>query len=129
VPRYPGRSCDPFTEVLRSRGGSCVYLDGVYRLHAQGTPVLAGPQGTCAPDQAVFSASLINEVSGPMRLDWSSSCVPLTRSLKILWRFLWVAWGCAQATWVLVGTRRWRPLLTCSSVTFCFFCVYFFFHI
>jgi hypothetical protein len=37
-----------------------------------------GPEGTCASDQVGFSASLINAVSGPTRLDWSSSCVPLT---------------------------------------------------
>jgi hypothetical protein len=53
-----------------------------------------GPEGTCAPDQAGFSASLITAVSGPMQLDWSSSCVPLTRGLKIPWRVLWVACGC-----------------------------------
>ena len=38
---------------------------GVRRLHAQSTPVLGGPEGICAPDQAGFSASLINAVSGP----------------------------------------------------------------
>lgn len=53
-------------------------------------------EGTCAPDQAGFSASLINVVSGPARLDWSSSCVPLTRGLKIPWRVLWVACRCPQ---------------------------------
>jgi hypothetical protein len=53
-----------------------------------------GQEGTCAPDQAGFSASLINAVSGPWQLDWSSSCVPLTRGLKILWWVLWVAFGC-----------------------------------
>jgi hypothetical protein len=65
----PGRSCDPLTEVLRSHGGSCAYLTGVRRLHALATPVLAGPEQTCVPDQARFSASLINAVSGPARLD------------------------------------------------------------
>jgi hypothetical protein len=50
-----------------------------------------GPKGTCSPDQVWFSASLINAVSGPARLDWSISCVPLTRGLKIPWRVLWVA--------------------------------------
>ena len=55
-----------------------------------------GLEGTCAPDQARFSASLINAVSGPVRLDWSSSCVPLTRGLKIWWWVLWVAWVCQQ---------------------------------
>ena len=48
-----------------------------------------GPEGTCAPDQAGFSASLINAVSGPARLDWSRCCVPLTRGLKIPWGTLW----------------------------------------
>jgi hypothetical protein len=55
-----------------------------------------GTEGTCAPDQAGFSASLINAVSVPAGLDWSSSCVPLTRGLKIPWRVLWVACGCQQ---------------------------------
>jgi hypothetical protein len=49
-----------------------------------------GLEGTRDPDQAGFSASLINAVSGPARLDWSRSCVPLTRGLKIPWRVLWV---------------------------------------
>jgi hypothetical protein len=92
----PGRCFDPLTEVLRSHGRSCVYLASVRRLHAQGTPVLVGPEGTCAPDQAGFSASLINAVSGPAWLDWSSSCVPLTRGLKIPRRVLWVSCGCQQ---------------------------------
>ena len=46
------------------------------------------PEGTCAPDQAGLSASLINAVSGPERLDWSRCCVPLTRGLKIPWGIL-----------------------------------------
>jgi hypothetical protein len=46
------------------------------------------PEGTCDPGHAGFSASLINAVSGPTRLDWSRSCVPLTRGLEILWRVL-----------------------------------------
>ena len=53
-----------------------------------------GRERTCAPDQARFSASLINAVSGPARLDWSRRCVPLTRGLKIPWQILWVAGGC-----------------------------------
>ena len=48
-----------------------------------------GPEGTCDPNQAGFSASLINAVLGPSRLDWSRQCVPLTRGLKILWGVLW----------------------------------------
>jgi hypothetical protein len=55
-----------------------------------------GPEETCDPDQARFSASLINAASGPTRLHWSSSCAPLTRGLKILWQVLWVACGCQQ---------------------------------
>jgi hypothetical protein len=47
-----------------------------------------GLEGTCVPDQAGFSASLINAVSGSAQLDWSRSCVPLTRGLKIMWRVL-----------------------------------------
>jgi hypothetical protein len=53
-----------------------------------------GPEGICAPDQAGFSAFLINAVSGPARLDWSRCCVPLTRGLKFPWQVLWVACGC-----------------------------------
>ena len=53
-----------------------------------------GPERTCAPDLARFSASLINAVSGLAPLDWSRLCFPLTRGLKILWRVLWVAGGC-----------------------------------
>jgi hypothetical protein len=53
-----------------------------------------GPEGTCASDQAGFSASLTNAVSGPVQLDWSRRCVPLTRGLEIPWRVLWLAGGC-----------------------------------
>ena len=60
-----------------------------------------GPEGTCAPDQAGFSASLFNAVSGPTRLDWSSSCVPHTRGLKTPWRVLWVACGCPALLFLL----------------------------
>ena len=56
-----------------------------------------GPEGTCAPDQAGFSASLTNAVSGPSRLDWSRCCVPLTRGLKTPWRVLWVVVRCQPA--------------------------------
>ena len=47
-----------------------------------------GPEGTCAPDQAGLSASLVNAVSGPAQLDWSRCFVPLTRGLKIPWGIL-----------------------------------------
>jgi hypothetical protein len=46
------------------------------------------PEGTCDPDQAELSASLINAVSGPVRLDWSRRCVPLTRGFRIPWGIL-----------------------------------------
>jgi hypothetical protein len=81
------------SEFLRSRGWCCGYLAVVSRLCALATPVLLGPEGACAPTPTRFSASLINAVSSPSRLDWSRCCVPLTRSLKITWRVLWVAVG------------------------------------
>ena len=59
----------------------------------QGPRCCSGPEGTCAPDQARLSASLINAVSGPTRLDWSRCFVPLTRGLRI-------------PVWVLAGVRR-----------------------
>ena len=49
-------------------------------------------RGLCPYSDRVF-ASLTNAVSSPTRLDWSRCCVPLTRSLKIAWRVLWVAGG------------------------------------
>jgi hypothetical protein len=83
-------------EVFRSHGESCETLG----VSADSVPKVCRfwrrPEGTCDPGQAVFSASLINAVSGPARLDWSSSCVPLTRGLKILWRVLCGPWGCLQ---------------------------------
>jgi hypothetical protein len=47
-----------------------------------------GPEGTCAPDQAELSDSLVNAVSDLVQLDWSRRCVPLTRGLRILWGIL-----------------------------------------
>jgi hypothetical protein len=47
------------------------------------------PEGTCAPDQAALSASLINAISGPAWLAWSRCCVPLNRGLRILWGILY----------------------------------------
>jgi hypothetical protein len=87
----PGRSQS--SEVLRSRGWCCGYLAVVSRLWALATPLLLGLKGACAPTQTRFSAFLTNAVSGPTRLDWSRCCVPLTRSLNIAWRVLWVAGG------------------------------------
>ena len=48
----------------------------------------SGPEGTCDPDQAGLSVSLVNAVSGPEPLDWSRCCVPLTRGLRIPWGIL-----------------------------------------
>ena len=87
----PGRSQS--SEFLRLRGWCCGYLAVVSRLCALATLVLLGPEGACALTQTGFSAFLTNAVSGPARLDWSRCCVPLTRSLKIAWRVLWVAGG------------------------------------
>jgi hypothetical protein len=87
----PGRSQS--SEFLRSRGWCCGYLLVVSRLCALATLVL-GLEGACAPTQTGFSASLTKAVSSPAGLDWSRCCVPLTRSLKIAWRVLWVAGGC-----------------------------------
>jgi hypothetical protein len=73
---------------------------GNLRVSTDSTPKVPrcwhGPEGTCDPDQAGFSASVINAVSGPTRLDWSRSCVPLTRGLKIQWRVLWLPCMCPQ---------------------------------
>ena len=55
-----------------------------------------GPERTCDPDQAGFSASLINAVSGPSRFYWSRSCVPLTMDPT------------GDPVWVLTGVRRLR---------------------
>ena len=90
-PPAPGRSQS--SEFLRSRGWCCGYLVVVSRLCALATLVLLRPEGACAPTQTGFSAFLTNAVLGPARLDWSRCCVPLTRSLKIAWRVLWVAGG------------------------------------
>ena len=76
------------SEVLRSHGESSGDLVGVRRLRAQGIRCWRGQEGTCAPDQAGFSASLINVVSGSSRLDWSRICVSLTRGLRIPWGIL-----------------------------------------
>jgi hypothetical protein len=81
------------SEFLRSRGWCCGYLAVVSRLCALATLVLLGLEGACAPTPTGFSASLTNAVSSPAQLDWSRCCVPLTRSLNIAWRVLWVAGG------------------------------------
>jgi hypothetical protein len=48
----------------------------------------SGPEGSCAPDQAMLFASLVNAVSGPARLGWSRRCVPLTRGRRTPWKIL-----------------------------------------
>jgi hypothetical protein len=53
----------------------------------------SGPEGTCVPDLAGLSASLVNAVSGPARFYWRRSCVPLTMG---------------DPVWVLTGVRRLR---------------------
>jgi hypothetical protein len=52
------------------------------------------PEDTCDPGQSGLSASPINAVSGPPRLDWNRSCVPLSRGPTIPSRVLWGPWGC-----------------------------------
>jgi hypothetical protein len=79
----PGRSCVPLTRRLKIGGESCVDLGGVQKLSAQKPRCWSGPEGTCVSYQAELSASLINAVSGPSKLDWSRLCVPLTRGLRI----------------------------------------------
>jgi hypothetical protein len=54
------------------------------------------PEGTCAPDQAGLSASLVNAVSGPAPLDWSRCCVPLIRGLKMPWAILCGSLRCPE---------------------------------
>ena len=85
----PGRSCVPLTRSLRILWG---ILCGSLRVSGDSagkTPgCSSGPEGTCAPAQAGLSASLVNAVSGPTRLDWSRGCVPLTRGVRIPWRIL-----------------------------------------
>jgi hypothetical protein len=77
-------------EVLRSRGESSGNL--VSTDCAQGALVLVlvlVPTGRdLCPWSGQFSAFLINAVSCPAWLDGCSSCVPLTRGPKVLWRVL-----------------------------------------
>ena len=85
----PGRSC-----VLPTRGLRIPWRILCGSLWVSGDSVgkaprcWSGPEGTCAPDQAELSASLVNEVSGPTGLYWSRRCVPLTRGLRIQWGIL-----------------------------------------
>jgi hypothetical protein len=75
-------------EVLRLCGESSRDLQRVSRLCAQGYPVLTLTGRDMWPWSGWFSVSLINAVSGPARLDWNRSCLPLTRGPKIMWRVL-----------------------------------------
>jgi hypothetical protein len=85
----PGRSCVPLTRGLRIPWGILCGSLWVSGDSAGKAPQCwSGPEGTCAPAQAGLSASLVNAVSGPVRLDWSRCCVPLTRGLRILWGIL-----------------------------------------
>ena len=74
------------------------------------------PEGTCAPRQAQLSASLVNAVSGPVRLDWSRRCVPLTKGLRILWGILCGSlWVCGDSAGK--APRCWSgPEGTCAPV-------------
>ena len=56
---------DPNPQNSYQQRGWCGYLAVVSRLCALATPVLLGPEGTCAPTQTGFSASLTNAVLGP----------------------------------------------------------------
>ena len=77
-------------EVLRSHGGSCGRACRCREsLRARNPWCWCRLEGTCDPDQAGLSASLVNAVSGPAQLDWSRRCIPLTRGLKIPWRIPW----------------------------------------
>ena len=80
----------------------------------------SGPEGTCAPDQAGLSASLVNAVSGPERLDWSRSCVPLTRGLRILWVILC---GSLRVSGDSMGkaSRCWSGVLLNNKVSYSYF--------
>jgi hypothetical protein len=88
------RCCVPLTRslkidwrVLCLAGGSQITVRPSYPGSAR------TGRGLCPYSDPVF-ALLTNAVSSPARLDWSRCCVPLTRSLKIAWRMLWVAGGC-----------------------------------
>jgi hypothetical protein len=64
------RCCVPLTRVLRIPWGILCGSLQVSRDSAGKAPrCWSGPEGTCAPDQAGLSASLVNAVSGPAQLD------------------------------------------------------------
>jgi hypothetical protein len=95
----PGRSCVPLTIGFKIPWR---VLWGSLRVSGdspgQGPRCCSGPEGTYDPDQAGFSTSLINAVSGPWRLDWSRRCVPLTRGISIPWRIQFGSFGCPPAS-------------------------------
>jgi hypothetical protein len=113
------RCCVPLTRGLRIPwgilcGSLCVSGDSEGK-----TPwCWNGPEGTCAPHQARLSASLINAVSGPSRLDWSRCCVPLTRGLRIPWGILCGSLCVSgdsegKALWYWSGPEGRLPLFPC----------------
>jgi hypothetical protein len=86
----PGRSQS--SEFLHSRGWCYGYLAQSATVHPSYPGAARTGRGLCPYSDRVF-ASLTNAVSSPAQLDWSRCCVPLTGSLKIAWRVLWVAGG------------------------------------
>ena len=106
----PGRSCVPLTIGFKIPwrvlcGSLQVSGDSL----VQGPWCFSGPEGTCAPDQAELSASLINAVLGPSRLDWSRCCVPLTKGIRIPW---WILCGSLQVSGDSPGQELW----CCSNI-------------
>jgi hypothetical protein len=99
-------------KVLRSGGECSVDLGGVCQLRAQGDRCWGRPEEICDPGQSGFSASLINAVSSPKRLDWNRSCVPLTRGPKIPWRVLCGPWG-----YPLTLSPRWSGAGALSRIS------------
>ena len=89
--------CVPLTRGLRIPLGILCGSLRVFRDSAGKAPQCwSGPEGTCVPVKAGLSASLVNAVSGPVLLDWSRCCVPLTRDLRIPWRILCGSLGCLE---------------------------------
>jgi hypothetical protein len=83
-------------EVLRSHVGSCEDLGGVQNSMLKEPHCWSEQEETYVPDQAGLSASLINAVSRPSRLDWSRRCVPLTRGLRVPWGILCGSLWCPE---------------------------------
>jgi hypothetical protein len=75
-------------EVLGSRGecvGPCGYRETPLARHPGARVDWKGLVPQVRPGS---STSLVNAVSGSVRLDWGRHCVPLTRGLRIPWRIL-----------------------------------------